>query len=203
MNLPSAAMYCEPSTVTPASLPNVSVVIVDVPVEVREDVRVLVPDEVMVDVCVVDGDVNSQFKKVPLIWRLINSLMASASKVARDSPVLGMITSFSGTSRMTWTLAFKSIRQFRLKKVPLCRRFSNSAPSKPVTSRSMADSPGTVFARHESRLAVSSTKLYRNSSSWSGPKKEQPSALLLKRAAQSGRPNSVLMRFVWCWHSRT
>jgi len=203
LNSPSAATYCDPLTVTPASLPKVSVVIVDVPVEVREDVREVVIVEVIVDVCVVEGDVNSQFKNVPLIWRLINSFIASASKVTRDSPVLEIIASSSGTSRTMWTLAFKSIRQFRLKKVPLYRWLLNSAPSKSVTSRSMADRPGTVTARHESRLAVSSTKLYRNSASWSGPKKEQPSALLLKRAAQSGRPNSVLIRLVWCWHSTT
>jgi len=87
-------------------------VVDDVVVDVDVDVLVVV-DDVVVDtdvvavdvrlvVCVVDGDVISHPKKVPLPWRATISFSASARSERRDSPVPS-VSSSNGTSRMTCT----------------------------------------------------------------------------------------------------
>jgi len=98
------------------------VVVLDVLVLVRVEELVVetdvVAEDVRVDVCVVDGDVNSQFRNEPSIWRATSSLSASVSSCTRDSPV-AIISSACPTASMTCTNPAGSRRQPSSKKVPL------------------------------------------------------------------------------------
>jgi len=111
---------------------------VDVVVELVVVDTDVVAVDVCVDVCVVDGDVTSQLKNVPVACCSISSLRACAMSCARDSPV-GILSSVSRTTSITWTIPAKSFRQPTSKKVPSCRPLSPS-----VTSRRAAVKPGAV-----------------------------------------------------------
>ena len=168
-------------------------------VDVDVDVVVLVLDEVddvvvetevvaldvMVDVCVVDGDVISQPWNVPENCSMTTSFSASAKRVRRDSLVPRM-SSFLSTSRIMCTLPLKSMRH------PTSKILPPAFPrSKSVTSFVNAASPIAVNVRHEVVLPDMSIKLYRCGEPTAPPSAAQPS-WFAEKALQSGRAKIVL-----------
>lgn len=138
---------------------DVVLVLEELVVLVLEDDEVVdtdvVAEDVSVDVCVVDGDVISQLKKVPSPCRATSSLNAAARSCDRCSPV-GMASSDLRTASRMCTCPTRSWRHETSKKVPWCRPASCC-----VISARAAARPGAVRLLHDSRSPVASVSPYR------------------------------------------
>ena len=161
----------------------------------------VVPEDVSVDVCVVDGDVTSQLKKLPSLSAWISSLKAPPARAWRVAP-----------PRRPVSLGMSSVRYQPSRSYVRAHPMVNSTPpllpkSCCVTSRSSAPRPVAVLARQAvlSKLTrstntcrASAPVVYLGSSS-----RPHSSLVTLCRAMQSSRPVTVFSMLTACLHSYT